>query len=260
MISILLSCYNSNFHYLEEQIESIINQTEKDWELLVYNDGTVGLKEFLKWYQDQVPNIKYFDEGHKGYAKAYNFLLSKAKGEYVCFCDHDDIWESDKLEIEKAYLDGHPEVDCVFGWLRWFGEKEKQEVFNISDEDISKELYFWQPIKQPTAMFRKSRFGEFDSPFDCAGDFWFWNRHKDRHYHLIPWFMVNYRRHEGEATKNKDGFRENTAKVIQDGLHGRFGVWLPIDLCRSLDRYSKTYNPKLKEEIAKAIAGDGEDG
>ena len=62
MISILLSCYNSNLSYLEEQIESIIDQTEKNWELLIYDDGPVSIKEFIKWYQDQVPNIKYFSK------------------------------------------------------------------------------------------------------------------------------------------------------------------------------------------------------
>ena len=242
MISILLSCYNSNLSYLEEQIESIIDQTEKDWELLIYDDGPVSIKEFIKWYQEQVPNIKYFNEGHKGYAKAYNFLLSKAQGEYVCFCDHDDIWLPDKLKVEKKYLDEHGGVDCVFGWLRWFGEKSKLESFSISDDQISKDLYFYQPIKQPTVMFRKSRFGEFDAPFDWAADFWFWAKHKDRHYHLIEQVMVNYRRHAGEATKDKTAFRENSAKVIQQGLYDRFGEWAPIDICRKLDKYSKEYD------------------
>lgn len=242
MISILLSSYNSNFHYLEEQIESIINQTEKDWELLVYNDGTVGLKEFLKWYQDQVPNIKYFDEGHKGYVGAFNYLMGKAKGEYICICDHDDIWEDDKLEVEKAYLDAHSDVDCVFGWLRWFGEKEKLESFSISDEDISKALYFYQPIKNPTVMFRKERFGLNDCPFEKASDFWYWAKHKDRHYHLIEWMMVNYRRHGDEMTKDKTGFREGSAKVIQEGLKDGLGCELPLDICRKLDKYSKEYD------------------
>ena len=247
MISILLSCYKSNFHYLEEQIESIIDQTEKDWELLVYNDGTIGLKEFIKWYQDQVSNIKYFDEGHLGYTKAYDFLLKQAKGEYICFCDHDDIWEPDKLKIEKEYLDKWKDVDCVFGWLKWFGEKNKVEEFSLTDYEISKELHFYQPIKNPTVMFRKDRFGEFDSPFDQAADFWFWAKHKDRHYHLIEKVLVNYRRHAGEATKDKTAFRENSAKVIQESLAKRFGEEhrLHIDVCKMLDPYSKTHNPLL---------------
>ena len=244
-----MSCYNSNLSYMEDQIDSIISQTEKDWELLVYNDGTIGLKAFLKWYQDQAPNIKYFDEGHKGYAKAYNFLLQQAKGEYVCFCDHDDIWKPDKLEIEKKYLDEHPEVDCVFGWLKWFGEKNKLESFIISDEQISKDLFFYQPIKQPTAMFRRKRFGGFDAPFDAAADFWFWAKHKDRHFHLIEKVMVNYRRHSGELTKDKTAFRVNSAKVIQESLKDRFGKEVSLDLCAQLDKYSKTYNDDMRRLV-----------
>lgn len=256
MISILLSSYKSNFKYLEEQIDSIFCQTEEEWELLVYNDGTENLKDFLLTKYLPLLNskkIKYFDEGHKGYASAYNFLLSKAKGKYICFCDHDDIWEDDKLEVEKAYLDSHPEVDCVFGWLRWFGEKEKVEAFKISDEDISKELYFYQPIKQPTVMFRKERFWDFDSPFDAAGDFWFWAKFKDRHYHLIEWIMANYRRHADELTKDKTAFRENSAKIIQESLLQRFGVTPSLDICKMLDPYSKTYNPELKKFIKSIV-------
>jgi len=251
MISILLSCYNSTFSYLKEQIDSILEQTEKDWELLIYNDGTPMLDIFLRDYKDK--RIKYFDEGHKGYTKAYDFLLNKADGKYVCFCDHDDIWMPNKLEIEKKYLDEHPDVDCVFSWLRWFGEKDKLEMFDISDEDISKELYFWQPIKQPSAMFRRKRFGSFDAPFDKAADFWFWAKHKDRHYHLIKEFLVKYRRHAGEATKDKKTFRENSAKVIQENLRKRFDREFPLDKCSKLDRYSKTYDNEWYKMVREQL-------
>ena len=253
MISIIMSCYKSNFEYLKEQIDSIINQTEKEWELLIYDDGTPGLENFIKKYKDD--RIAVFDNGtHLGYAKAYDYLLHLTDGEYVCFCDHDDIWEPDKLEVEKKYLDEHPDVDCVFGWLKWFGEKEKLEAFSISDAEISKKLYFYQPIKQPTAMFRRERFGEFDAPFDCAADFWFWAKHKDRHYHLIEKVMVNYRRHPGEATKDKTGFRMNSARVIQNGLNKRFpGKYFPIEMCEKLDRYSKKYNESLKQLIERDL-------
>lgn len=250
MISILMSCYKSNFEYLKEQIDSIINQTEQDWELLIYNDGTDGLEEWIKRYNDK--RIIYYDGIHLGYSKAYNYLLYFADGEYICFCDHDDIWRWDKLEIEKKYLDEHPDIDCVFGYLNWFGEQEKAEVFKISDEDISKELLFWQPVKQPTAMFRKARFGEFDSPYDIAGDYWFWSKHWDRHYHLIEKFMVNYRRHKAELTKDKTGFREATAKIIQRNM-SMFGLDLDLDTCKKLDRYSATYNEELKISIQKRL-------
>lgn len=250
MISIVLSCYKSNLEYLKEQIDSIINQTEKDWELLIYNDGTDGLRDFIDKYKDK--RIILFDGMHLGYSRAYNYLLHLTEGEYICFCDHDDIWEKDKLEVEKKYLDEHPDIDCVFSLLHWFGEKEKLESFEISDEDISKELPFWQPIKQPSAMFRKYRFGEFDCPFDIAGDYWFWSKHYDRHYHLIPKFLVNYRRHSGELTKDKTGFREATAKIIQRNMK-MFGFDLSFEECCSLDRYSKAYDEQFKNKIQKKL-------
>ena len=250
MISILMSCYMSNLIYLKEQIDSIVNQTEKDWELLIYNDGAEFLEFCINEYNDD--RIKLFEGKHLGYAKAYNFLLHQAQGEYVCFCDHDDVWLEDKLEVEKKYLDEHQDVDAVFGWLEWFGEKNKIETFSISDADISKELLFWQPIKQPTVMFRKDRFGEFDSPYDQAGDYWFWSKHFDKHYHLIEKVLVNYRRHKGELTKDKTGFRENTAKIIQRNME-MFDRTYPLDICKRLDRYSKTYNKDLKETIQHDI-------
>lgn len=243
-----MSCYKSNFEYLGQQIDSIVNQTETNWELLIYNDGTNDLFDWLTMEGIMsLGNVKYFNDGHKGYAKAYDFLLQQATGDYVCFCDQDDIWEPYKLEVEKKYLDEHPEVDCVFGWLKWFGEKNKLESFSISDAEISKQLYFYQPIKHPTTMFRRERFGEFDAPFDQAADFWFWAKHKDRHYHLIEKVLVNYRRHPGEATKDKTSFRQNSAKIIQKNIEERFNMKLPLEECEKLDRYSKKYNEEQKK-------------
>ena len=251
-----MSCYKSNFDYLKEQIDSIICQTENDWELLIYNDGQEDNEEFEHFiYKYTITKkVNYFSNGHIGYSKAHDFLIKQAKGEYICMCDHDDVWKPRKLEIEKKYLDEHPDVDCVFGWLHWFGEKEKIETFSISDEDISKELYFWQPIKNPTAMFRRERFGNFDCPFDSAADFWFWAKHKDRQYHLIEKVLAYYRRHPGEATKDKTAFRLNSAKVIQHSLEQRFpDKVFPLELCEKLDRYSKKYDEALKERISEEI-------
>lgn len=245
MISILMSCYNSKPEYLSDQLLSIFNQTEQDYELLVYNDGGTEYVKFM-------PGLHYFDEGHKGIAKAYDFLLSKAKGEYVCFCDHDDIWLPDKLEVEKKYLDDHPDVDCVFGWLEWFGDKNKVETFSISDKEISKELIFSQPIKNPTVMFRKDSFGRFDAPFDLCADFWFYSQNRHCHYHLIEQVMVKYRRHAGEATKNKSVLRHNHALTIQRNLKN-IGIDVIFEVCEQLDKFSPKFDPNIKQRVMRRI-------
>lgn len=84
MISILLSCYRSNEEYLKQQINSIFAQTETNWELLIYDDGNDNLQKILYPFMFD-KRVHYYNEGHKGYVKAYNYLLNKAKGEYVCF-------------------------------------------------------------------------------------------------------------------------------------------------------------------------------
>lgn len=251
MISIILSCYKSNLDYLNQQICSILRQTEQDWELLVYDDGTPNLMKTLKSYNDR--RIKYFNQGHIGCVGAFNFMMGLATGEYIAICDHDDIWEPDKLEVEKKYLDEHPEVECVFGWLRWFGQQNKLEKFHITDEEISHELNFYQPVKNPTAMFRKKSFGPMAAPFDKASDFWYWSHYKDRHYHLIEKVLVNYRRHPGELTKDKTEFRDNSARVIRRNMMEAFGVDVTLDVCKMLDPYSATYNEALKQFIGGII-------
>ena len=93
MISIIMSCYKSNFEYLKQQIDSIINQTEKDWELLIHPDNEEGevengrLMAFVSGYRDK--RIKFDLCGHLGYARAYNQLHKQATGEYVCFFHKD---------------------------------------------------------------------------------------------------------------------------------------------------------------------------
>lgn len=251
MISIILSCYKSNLDYLNQQICSILRQTEQDWELLVYNDGTEGLEKYINSFRSE--KIKYYDMGHIGCVKSFNVLMGLARGEYIAICDHDDIWEPDKLEVEKKYLDEHPEVDCVFGWLRWFGQQNKLEKFHITDEEISHELNFFDPVKNPTAMFRKDRFGPMASPFDKACDFWYWSHYKDRHYHLIEKVLVNYRRHPNELTKDKTEFRNNSAMVIRENMKEAFGVDVTLDVCKMLDPYSATYNEALKQFIGGII-------
>lgn len=251
MISIILSSYKSNKDYLNQQICSILRQTEQDWELLIYNDGTEWLKEYVQSLNNK--KIIYYDHGHIGCVGAFNVLYSQARGEYIAICDHDDIWEPDKLEVEKKYLDEHPEVDCVFGWLRWFGQQNKLEKFHITDEEISRELNFYQPVKNPTAMFRKKRFGPMEAPFDKASDFWYWSKYKGRHYHLIEKFLVNYRRHPQELTKDKTEFRENSARVIRENLFRMFGVAPTLDICKMLDPFSATYNEALKQFIGGII-------
>jgi len=89
--------------YIEEQIESIINQTAENWKLFIRDDGstdsTVGI---IKKFVDQNPGkINYIESAKKHLGAKDNFaiLLDSTNGNYFMFCDQDDVWLPDKIEL-----------------------------------------------------------------------------------------------------------------------------------------------------------------
>jgi len=102
MIEILLSTFQSET-YLEEQINSILAQTCTDWKLLVRDDGSSDntiniLNEFKKKYPTKIDLLSIKNE-HVGVIKSFEHLLNYSQAEYIMFCDHDDIWLPEKIEV-----------------------------------------------------------------------------------------------------------------------------------------------------------------
>lgn len=115
-ISILLSTYNGG-KYLKEQLDSILSQSFNDFKVLVRDDGSTDntvaiLKEYEKMYPTKIKLIKD-DGGNLRSTRSFMRLLENSDSEYVMFCDQDDVWLEDKieitlkkmLEIEKENLD-----------------------------------------------------------------------------------------------------------------------------------------------------------
>ena len=102
--SIILPTYNRANSYLKNAIESVINQTYKNWELLVIdNHSTDNTKELINSYEKN--NIKFLINYTRGnIAKSRNLGIKKSTGDYIAFIDSDDTWEPQKLEeCEKIY-------------------------------------------------------------------------------------------------------------------------------------------------------------
>lgn len=144
-VAILLSTYNS-IKYLKEQIDSIISQTYKDWSLYIRDDGsnddTITL---VKMYQDNFSNIIFLDDGLSlGPKDSFMKLLQSVESEYYMFCDHDDIWCPEKIELSvykaDAQIRKNPSVPFVVA-----------TDLKVVDENLN-ELYasFWdfQKVKE----------------------------------------------------------------------------------------------------------------
>lgn len=106
MIEILLSTYNGD-SFLEEQINSILNQTFSDWNLLIRDDGSTDrtieiINNFKALYPNKISNIDA--SFNVGVLKSFEILLNYSTSQYIMFCDQDDIWLPTKIEKTFAKM------------------------------------------------------------------------------------------------------------------------------------------------------------
>ena len=100
-VQILLSLYKPNLEFLTQQLQSIDQQDYSPIELLVYDDGPIEDKVDREIILSSISNItvRFLPSENKnlGYIKAFEKLIKNSDGKYLCFCDQDDIWESNKI-------------------------------------------------------------------------------------------------------------------------------------------------------------------
>jgi glycosyltransferase involved in cell wall biosynthesis len=123
-VTVLMSVFNGE-KYLREAIDSILNQTFKDFEFLIINDcSTDGTAEILGSYHDPRIRIVYNEE-NIGLTKSLNKGLKLAKGEYIARMDADDISLPERLQKQVEFLDTHPEIGVLGTWIQWIDESSK---------------------------------------------------------------------------------------------------------------------------------------
>lgn len=110
MVSIIVPCYNSS-QYLSNCVDSLFRQTLIDWEAIFINDGSVdNTNIMLDELSQNDSRIKYFNQVNQGAAKAREYGLSKAIGDYVTFLDVDDTLASDALEVMVKSFDDNTDI------------------------------------------------------------------------------------------------------------------------------------------------------
>jgi len=124
-ISVIVPIYNAE-KYLNKCIKSLINQTKKELEFILVNDGsTDSSEEIIKSYKDK--RIKYYKNENQGIGKTRNFGIDKATGKYIMFLDSDDYLVTDACEemYKKAETENLDLVVCDFYRIE---EDKKEEI------------------------------------------------------------------------------------------------------------------------------------
>lgn len=140
-VSIIVPIYNVS-KYIKRCLDSLINQTLEDIEIILVNDGSEEDEEkIIKPYLDKYKNIKYYKKENGGQASARNFGLEKSRGEYILFVDSDDYIETNMTSLMyKTAKD--KKVDIVV--CNYYMEnKDNKEEINVLEENkyISNSLY-----------------------------------------------------------------------------------------------------------------------
>ncbi len=154
--SIILTVYNGELT-IEDTLKSIFFQSFKNFELLIYNDGSKDNTEFVikKFLFD-------FDFEYKTYSKTgrvqlLNQGIKDAKGKYICICDCDDIWHPQKLEFQHDFLISNPNAFFVCTKMDFFTDKVKIEYYNNFSVNLIQNffLYLYNPISHSSIAFKK---------------------------------------------------------------------------------------------------------
>jgi glycosyltransferase involved in cell wall biosynthesis len=119
MISIIIPVYNRP-SIIERAIQSVINQTYEDWELIIVDDGSTDNtpQVVAPFLEDK--RIKYISQENAGVSKARNLGVHHAKYDYVLFLDSDDQFYSNAVSDVLNTFKNHPEIDFTWGNVNYF--------------------------------------------------------------------------------------------------------------------------------------------
>lgn len=242
-ISVLIPAYNRE-KYIEECVQSVLNQTFSDFEVIIINDASTDkTAEISKKICEKDPRVKLINhKENKLRSGALNTGIENSKGEYICFLDSDDIYLPSKLESQINFLEKNKEVDGVYGDYIYFKEGEEGErvitaildVGYVKDhlvrihngEDIPPMIKGWIP--SCSALIRSYVFDKisFDEKLTNMEDFDMWLQILGAGFQMvrIPELTYKYRGHDNQKSGNSEKMifaRSVINQKAKDGIYLR---------------------------------------
>lgn len=182
LVSVIMSVFNTD-KYVHRAIESILNQTLKDFEFIIVNDASIDkTSAVVGSYAKKDKRIKVINNDRNlKIAHSLNIGVSLARADLIARMDADDISHPERLEVQYLFLKSHPEV-AIVGTNISITDKNEKEVWKreypTHSKDLKKIMFRYSPFAHPTVMYRKKVYEEFGgynpNMIPCEDiDFWF---------------------------------------------------------------------------------------
>jgi glycosyltransferase involved in cell wall biosynthesis len=225
-VSVLLPVYNCPA-YVGAAIESILNQTFEDFELLIIDDGsTDDTPQVLSRYNDI--RIRHIRQENRGLVDTLNLGISLSQGQYIARQDADDISYPSRFEKQVAFFESHPECNLLGTWAQIYEGEKPSERFHrhpIEDGEIKYNLLFNNPFVHSSVMFRKSVFLQVESyttdpAFKLVEDYELWSRiSRIGMVANLPEVLVNYREVSGSLSRvNQYEFKKCLVNISANNI------------------------------------------
>ncbi len=180
-VSVIMSVHNCE-EYLTESIESILNQTFKDFEFIIINDGsTDNTAEILENYNDS--RIRLYTQKNMGLTKSLNKAIGLSKGRYIARMDADDVALPERLQKQLDFLELHPDIGMIGTYnlvIDGQGKVIEKKVYPVSDNELRKALIRYNPFLHASVMIRRE-------VLEVVG---FYNENKRRGQDYELWFRI----------------------------------------------------------------------
>ena len=158
-VSIIIPTYNAEA-FLAETIESVLNQTYADFELIIVDDySSDQTSNIVRGFDD--PRINFIQhEKNLGADVARHTGLQASSGEIITFWDHDDLFHPENLQTHVAYLDGHPDIGITYNGrfeLNYSDHSAKtiRDIWRPPDPIALSDLVLWFPLAPSDAFYRR---------------------------------------------------------------------------------------------------------
>lgn len=235
-LSVLLPVYNTRSDWLTVAVESVLNQTYREFELLLLNDGSTNpdtlatLVAFEK-ADDRVRLIH--NPENMGLPKTLNRGLTLARYDWIARMDGDDISEPQRFEKQVAFLKAHPDITLLGTNMYAFGEIHTICRYPEQHDEIATALLDHCAMAHPTLIFRKDQIlasGGYPTDYPNAEDYGLWTKlvlhHPEVRFANMPDLLYRYRvirsRPAYVQAQEESAFRIRTATLTALGVPEEF--------------------------------------